>query len=222
VVFPRRLFLFDLDGTLIDSRADIVSSVNLALARMRLQALDPATVIRFVGDGVESLMMRALTYATGAQPDDAKLRTAVNLLMEEYGLHLTDSTSLYPGVREAIHQLSWGTFGVISNKPEHLSRRVLEALGMAGSFCIILGGDSLPARKPRPDPLVKAMQSCRAEPHQTVMIGDSPSDIQAGQSAGVLTCGFSGGFRPAQELLAAGCDILISSMAELPGHFRAP
>jgi len=221
VVYPRKLFLFDLDGTLIDSRADIALSVNLVLARLRLRPLDPATVIRFVGDGVESLMVRALAHAAGAQPDSRMVGEAVNLLMEEYGRHLTDSTKIYPGVREALHKLSWGNFAVVSNKPEDLSRRVLEALGLADRFCIILGGDSLPARKPQPEPLLRAMQSCGASPQETVMIGDSPTDIQAGKGARVLTCGFSGGFRPAQELLAAGCDILISGMAELPCHFRA-
>lgn len=222
MVYPRKFFLFDLDGTLIDSRADIALSVNLALARMQLRPLDADTVIRFVGDGVESLMARALNQAAGTQPDSRMVGEAVDLLMEEYGRHLTDSTRIYPGVRKALDELSWGDFGVVSNKPENLSRRVLEALGLADRFCIVLGGDSLPARKPRPEPLLKAMQSCGASPQDTVMIGDSPTDIQAGKGACVLTCGFSGGFRSAQDLLAAGCDILISNMAELPGHFRAP
>jgi phosphoglycolate phosphatase len=222
VIYSRKLFLFDLDGTLIDSRADIALSVNLALARMQLGPLEPATVVRFVGDGVESLMVRALTETVGAQPDSQMLGEAVNLLMEEYGRHLTDSTTIYPGVQHALQKLSWGSYGVVSNKPESLSRRVLAMLGLAPRFCIILGGDSLPTRKPHPEPLLRAMKSCGASPQETVMIGDSPTDIQAGKGAGVLTCGFSGGFRSAQELLEAGCDILVSNMAELPSHFRAP
>jgi phosphoglycolate phosphatase len=87
-------------------------------------------------------------------------------------------------------------------------------------FSIILGGDSVERRKPAPDALFKAMEFCRAEPGETVMIGDSLTDIEAGKAANTLTCAITGGFRPDEELLASGCDVLISSLIQLVDHFE--
>ena len=115
-----------------------------------------------------------------------------------------------------------GKFAVVSNKPESFSRRILEGLGIGNRFCIILGGDSIQKRKPDPEPLFKAMDSCKASASETAMVGDSPVDIQAGKAAGVTTCGVLGGFRPQEELEAAGCDLIIGSLLELADHFRSP
>lgn len=219
MLYSRRLFLFDLDGTLIDSREDLSRSVNLALSRLQLPALDTEQVIGFVGDGVDNLMRRALAQAAGRPADEPLIRRGVNLLLEEYGRHLLDATHLYPGVVEALDALWWAKFAVVSNKPEHLSRRIMAELGLAERFCAILGGDSLPQRKPDPAPLRRAMEMCGALPQETVMVGDGTTDIRAGKAAGVLTCGIAGGYRPPEVLLAAGCDLLVRNVAELPRYF---
>jgi phosphoglycolate phosphatase len=219
---PCRLFLFDLDGTLIDSKEDIAKSVNLALVRLQQPRIPEARIIEFVGDGISNLMQQALHEASGLEPEPDAVHRSVEALMLEYENHLLDSTRLYPGVQEALDALWWGTFGVVSNKPEGLSRRVLDGLGLAESFCVILGGDSLPQRKPDPAPLLKAMACCGAEAAESVMIGDSPADIYAGKAAGLTTCGFSGGFRSRSELLEAGCDFLVENLTELTRLFCAP
>ncbi len=219
---PCRLFLFDLDGTLVDSREDIVRAVNAAMISMALPAPAPAEVIRFVGDGMEPLIQRVLLKVTGVEPGPLQVSTGVQLMLEEYRRHLIGTTSLYPGVRETLNAIHGAELGLISNKQEELCRRILAAFGLADRFCVVLGGDSLPRRKPDPAPLLNAMSRCGITPAETVMVGDSPADILAGKAAGVATCGVSYGFRSREELQAAGSDVIIDSFEELPQHFTGP
>lgn len=219
---PCRLLLFDLDGTLIDSRSDITYSLNLALVRSKKKPLPESRLADFVGDGVQKLVERALRETTGSEPDGVMTQDCVQLFKEEYGKHLLDQTCLCPHVEEVLEHFSWADFAVVSNKPELFSRRILEGLGLGGRFRIILGGDSTPKRKPDPEPLLKAMNFCKASPSESVMVGDSAVDIEAGKAAGVTTCGISGGFRPAGELEASGCDLIINSLLELCVHFGPP
>lgn len=220
--WPCRLFLFDLDGTLIDSKVDIARSVNLSLVRMQLHQVPIARVVTFVGEGVQKLMQQSLREATGSGPDAQQVRQATELFFEEYERHLLDSTHLYSGVQAALDRLPWAALGIVTNKPESFSRRILEGLGLGGRFCVILGGDSTPQRKPDPSPLKEAMVRCGAASSETVMVGDSPVDVHAGRAAGVVTCGISGGFRGRSELEAAGCDLILDHISELPAHFRPP
>jgi phosphoglycolate phosphatase len=217
--FPCRLFLFDLDGTLIDSKADIAHALNLALIRLGFPPLPMSKVMDFVGEGVQKLVQRALREVAGCDPDSEQVRIAVNLYQQEYESHLLDSTCLYDGVREALDRLPWASLAVVTNKPEQFSRRILEELGVGDRFCAILGGDSIPQRKPDPAPLLKAMAQCGAVPSETVMVGDSAVDVCAGKAAGIFTCGVTGGFRSREELEAAGCDLIVSSLSELADHF---
>jgi phosphoglycolate phosphatase len=220
--YPCRLFLFDLDGTLIDSRADITHSLNLVLVRMNLHPLPDSRVLDFVGSGVQKLIERSLREVTGREPEDSRTQEGVVLFREEYGDHLLDRTCLCPHVKDALELLSWAKFAVVSNKPEGFSRRILEGLGVTKKFCVILGGDSARNRKPDPESLLKAMSLCGESPAETVMVGDSAVDIEAGQAAGVITCGVLGGFRPRGELEAAGCDLVIENLLELADHFCVP
>ncbi len=219
---PCRLFLFDLDGTLIDSKIDIARALNAALARMGLPPLTVSRVADFVGDGVQKLIQRTLSEVAGEAPKHDAVQTAARLYLEEYEAHLLDSTHLYDGVGEALHRLWWASFAVVTNKPERFSRRILEGLGIADRFCAIIGGDSMPERKPDPAPLFRAIALCSASAAEAVMVGDSPVDIRAGKAAGVFTCGVIGGFRGRAELESAGCDLILSRFAELPDHFRPP
>lgn len=222
--FPRpcRLFLFDLDGTLIDSRADIAFSLNLVFARLHLRVLPESRVTEFIGGGVGKLVERSLREITGSEPDPELAQECATLFREAYGGHLLDRTRLFDRVPEALDRLSWARFAVVSNKPETFCRRILQGLGIENRFCVILGGDSTAKRKPDPGALLKAMSLCGGDQADTVMVGDSAVDIEAGRAAGVTTCGVLGGFRPREELEAAGCDLLIENLLELTRYFCEP
>jgi phosphoglycolate phosphatase len=209
------LFIFDLDGTLIDSKADIACGLNLALARMNLGPLPVSRVADFIGDGMQKLIERTLRESTGREPESDSVRECITLFSEEYGLHLLDQTKLFPRVIDTLDRLSWAKFAILSNKPEGFCRRILEGLGVASRFQTILGGDSTGSRKPDPTGILRAMELCEAVPSKTMMVGDSPVDIEAGKAAGTFTCGVAGGFRSKEQLAAADCDLLVNHLIEL-------
>jgi phosphoglycolate phosphatase len=209
------LFIFDLDGTLIDSKADIACGLNLALARMNLGPLPVSRVADFIGDGMQKLIERTLRESTGREPESDRVRECIALFSEEYELHLLDQTKLFPRVIETLDRLSWAKFAILSNKPEGFCRRILKGLGIASRFSTILGGDSTDARKPDPTGVLRAMELCEAVPSATMMVGDSPVDIEAGKAAGTFTCGVAGGFRSKEQLETAGCDLLVDDLLEL-------
>jgi phosphoglycolate phosphatase len=219
---PCRLFLFDLDGTLIDSKADISKSVNLALDRLRLAPVATARIAAFVGDGVQKLIQRTLRQSMGIDANNDLVAYAIRIYLEEYEQHLMDNTSLYPGVREMLNALVWADCAVITNKPEKFSRRILDALGVEDRFLSILGGDSMEERKPNPAPLLRIINQCRVLPAETVMVGDSHIDIRAGKAAGTITCGILGGFGTKEELETAECDLIIEGASELTRYFCPP
>ncbi|HSW38712.1 MAG TPA: HAD-IA family hydrolase [Acidobacteriota bacterium] len=219
---PCRLFIFDLDGTLIDSREDIVCSLNLALSRMNLSTLCEERIADFVGDGVHKLVERALCEARGKAPDVSLIRQGVDLFKKEYECHLVDRTTLCHQAEEALDMLAWARFAVATNKLENFSIRILDALGIGDRFSIVIGGDSVKNRKPDPESLLKAMAFCGVLPAETVMVGDSLVDIEAGKAAGTITCGITGRFRPKNELERAGCDLIITRLPQLADYFRPP
>lgn len=216
------LFIFDLDGTLIDSRADIAAALNRALARLRLPRLAEEQVAEYVGYGMQKLIERSLREATGEEPSGELMHDALAIYKEEYGRRLLDQTQLLPMVQEALDGLSWAKFAVATNKAEGFSRRILEGLGVADRFAIIMGGDSVSRGKPDPEALLRAMAFCRVAARDTVMVGDSAVDIQAGKAAHVTTCGVQGGFRSREELVAAGCDLIVENLLELCNRFQPP
>lgn len=216
-----RCLLFDLDGTLVDSRADLVTGVNLMLAELGEEGLGTAEVIGFVGEGARLLVERSLRASRGREAEAAEIETALAIFVRHYEEHLLDETHLYPGVREALDRLRGIPLAVVTNKPAALAVAMLDGLGLGDRFEIVLGGDSLPERKPSPLMLLEAARRCGVAPAATLMIGDSRIDILAGQRAGMATCGFTGGFRGADELREAGADILFSRFDELPGLLGA-
>jgi phosphoglycolate phosphatase len=217
---PCRLFIFDLDGTLIDSKDDIATAVNLVLARLQFPPLPVPRVIEFVGNGVKKLLERTLREIHNHEPGEEMLRKGIELFREEYARHLLDRTRLYPGVEDALRRLSWADLAVVSNKPERYSRPILEGLGVSGRFRAILGEETARTYKPDPAQLNLAMEFCGAVPSDTVMIGDSSVDIQAGKAAGVTTCGITWGFHTRAEILTYDPDLIIDDINELSDYFH--
>jgi phosphoglycolate phosphatase len=210
-----RLLVFDLDGTLIDSRLDLVNSVNAALRFLERPELPPDVIASLVGDGAPVLVRRAL----GDPVDEALVERGLEFFLAFYREHKLDHTQLYSGIPEALQQMR-GNHGaprrmaVLTNKPVHPSRAIVHALGVAAHFPIIYGGNSFSTKKPDPLGLQTIMQEIGAQPEETLMIGDSAVDILTGHNARTWTVGVTYGFAP-HTLAEAEPDITVDSPAEL-------
>jgi phosphoglycolate phosphatase len=207
------LLIFDLDGTLADTRADLTAAVNHALKELALPPLPMEQVCRYVGDGLQTLLNRALGLAHGDLVADA-----VKLFRDYYGLHLLDRTRLYSGVRETLDHFRGKRKAIVTNKPLAFSERILAGLEIEGHFEIVLGGDSTVQRKPHPEPALKVLTLTGVDPRLAAMVGDSPADIEMAQQAGLYSVGVTYGLRSAAEVRAAGPDLLLERLAELRHH----
>jgi len=207
--------LFDLDGTLVDSRKDLSHSIQLMLSELGLRHIESEEIMTFVGEGARLLVERSLRAALAAEPKVAVVDQAFEVFRQKYSAHLLDSTLPYEEVAETLNALEGLTLGVVTNKPYEFSASLLKGLGMLGLFTVVIGGDSLQERKPSPLPLTEAARRCGRVPQDCLMVGDTRFDITAGRDAGMATCGFTGGFRGRSELIAAGADFLIDRFSQL-------
>ena len=210
-----RLVIFDLDGTLVDSRLDLVHSVNAMLRNFDRPELPEAVIASYVGDGAPMLVRRAL----GDPTDEVFFKAALTFFLAYYRVHKLDFTHVYDGVKEmlaAIHATN-GTqrqMAVLSNKPVNPSRAIVEALGMAEFFVQIYGGNSFATKKPDPEGARTIMQEVNTRPEETLIVGDSSIDVLTGRNAGLWTCGVTYGFVP-QSLDLAPPDVTVDSPAEI-------
>jgi phosphoglycolate phosphatase len=214
--------LFDLDGTLVDSRIDLINSINLMLAELGRERLPDSSVISFVGEGARLLIERALRATQEEPPQTAEIDHALAVFGRHYREHLLDRTTIYPEVEETLGSLVNIAKAVVTNKPYEFTVALLDGIGLSSHFDIILGGDSLPERKPSPLMLLEAARRCSAAPSMSLMIGDSRVDVAAGKAAGMETCGYVSGFRGRTELVEAGADYLIERFSELTGLVGLP
>lgn len=217
IVMKFSCLLFDLDGTLVDSRADITNSVNLTLSEIGRTSLPDETVRLFIGEGVRLLLERALDATQVGEPSAAEVEMALQVFQRQYRTHLFDQTRLYPEVAETLNRLQTWPKALVTNKPFAFAQPLLDGLGLTEHFQVIFGGDSLPERKPSPLMLLEAARRCAVAPEQCLMIGDSWIDMEAGKKAGMQTVGYVGGFRGRAELEKAGADYLINDFGELYG-----
>ena len=202
---------FDLDGTLVDSRADLAGAVNHVLRSLHRPELDPTTLYGYVGDGARVLVERALG---GAHQD--LVQPGVETFMAYYGAHLLDATRPYPGIVEAVAALAERgvALSVLTNKPVAMSRAILDGLGLASRFVEIVGGDSLPVRKPDPAGLEHLRARTGTSRERMLLVGDSGIDVRTARAGGVAFCGVRWGLTPA-ALLAAHPERVIDHPAEL-------
>ncbi len=208
-------FLFDLDGTLIDSKHDLAFSVQHLQKRFDHPPNTEEEIGRFVGDGVTKLIERALPKLKAADRTEA-----VRAFKRYYHRHCLDKTRPYPGVREVIEHFRRKKLAVVTNKPVRISRHILDGLGLLNHFQLVVGGDSLREKKPHPAPLQYAMGSMNGTPRSTVMVGDGVNDILAGRAAGTWTCGIISAIGQPEKLRLGRPDFLIERFFELLGIFR--
>jgi phosphoglycolate phosphatase len=206
-----RLLVFDLDGTLVDSKQDLALSVNAMRTEMGLAPLPHDLIASYVGHGVTLLVRRSL----GTQATGENVEKGLAFFLAYYRDHMLDHTSLYPGVAEALEKLADRKMAVLTNKPVHFSREMLTRLGFASYFAYIYGGNSFPQKKPDPIGLHKLMEGLQISARETLMVGDSDTDVLTGRNAGVWTCGVTYGFG-AHTLQKVSPDLVIDDMRELP------
>jgi len=215
-----KLVIFDLDGTLIDSRLDLVHSVNAALRHIGRPELPDDVIASYVGDGAPILIQRALG---GEAVDEAIVRQGLQFFLSYYREHKLDHTTVYHGVHEALGAIQRSSdknprkMAVLSNKPVGPSRAIVEALGL-GPFTQVYGGNSFATKKPDSEGARKLLEENGVLPEETAIIGDSHVDVETGRNAGLWTVGVSYGFAP-HTLSEQPPDVLVDTPQELAKVF---
>ena len=219
-VSQLRLLIFDLDGTLVDSRVDLANSVNAMLRNYGRHELPLEVIASYVGDGAPTLVRRAL----GDPEDEGFLQEALLYVLAYYREHKLDYTKVYDGIPQALAAIRQGSdglprsFAVLSNKPVNPSRQIVKALGLEEFFVQVYGGNSFPTKKPDPLGVQTLLAESGCAAGEAVIIGDSDVDILTARNAGIWSCGVSYGFAP-HSLEAAPPDVLVDSPAELEALF---
>jgi phosphoglycolate phosphatase len=210
---PISLLIFDLDGTLVDTLEDIAASVNNALAHLGRNPVSRDAVRQFVGDGIEALMARSLGGRADCLPE------AVTLYKEHHRKNLVVRSVVYPAVKETLEHFRALPMAVISNKTTEFVVPLIERLGIAHYFKMVIGADCGLPLKPAPDAVRHIMAEFRAPQEGTAIVGDGTTDVRAGKAAGIITCSVTYGFRSEEELRKAGPDYVIHSLSELKTLF---
>lgn len=213
-----KLIIFDLDGTLIDSRLDLIHSVNATLRHFHRPELPGEMVASYVGDGAPMLVRRAL----GDPEDEHFFKQALEYFLSYYKEHKLDHTTVYPGVADALrHIRSNGharKMAVLSNKPVNPSRAIVNALGLGEFFVRVYGGNSFETKKPDPLGVNTLLQETETASEHAMIVGDSSIDVLTGHNAGIATCGVTYGFAP-HTLGEIEPDVLIERAEDLATLF---
>lgn len=186
----RALLLFDLDGTLIDSRRDLATATNLMRADHGLPPLDLPTVVSYVGDGLSKLAERALQGAPVPIP------TALRELSAHYADHLLDQTAPLPGVPDSLRALRDAGYALalVTNKPAAHARRIFDHFGWTPLFAVLMAGGDTPELKPSPVPILEALRRTATPPDRALMVGDHHTDLEAARRAGIPSVFLQNGF----------------------------
>jgi 2-phosphoglycolate phosphatase len=204
--------VFDLDGTLIDSRGDIAAATLHALTSHGFRTLPIATLLSYVGDGARPLLARS----AGIPSDDARVESLYGSFIEYYTKHPLVHTQFCRGAERVLAQLSDYQLAICTNKPRVTTERVLAGLGIANAFRVVVAGNDLASSKPDPLPLQHIANALGLPGAALVMVGDGPQDVLAGRAAGARTVGVRDGIQPLERLLEAKPDVLLDSLEELP------
>lgn len=206
------LFIFDLDGTLIDSKLDLAHAVNATRAHLDLPPLEHELIYSYVGNGAPVLIRRAL----GPHASEEQVSYALEYFLGYYREHMLDYTVLYPGVRETLEKLDNGErrLAVLTNKPVRISAAILDGLNVGRHFFRVYGGNSFDQKKPHPIGIETLLREAGARKERTLMVGDSAVDIQTARNAGISCCGVTYGFQP-ESLAEFPPDFLIERMDQI-------
>jgi phosphoglycolate phosphatase len=205
-----RALVFDLDGTLIDSKQDLVDSVNATLRKMKREALPTDLVASYVGSGAPTLIRKSL----GGNPSEEELKRALTFFLVDYEERKLDKTRLYPGVAGALEELKSLPMSVLTNKPVKISVKILEGLGVAQYFRSIYGGNSFETKKPDPAGAKRILSELNVPAEETAMVGDSEVDVQTARNAGMRSVIVNFGFG-IHDRAAHPADVYVNRFEEL-------
>lgn len=213
-----RAVLFDLDGTLVNTGPDIAAAINRMLADMGRPTYAAARILDWVGEGAPRLVQRALVGGMTGRPPDDEMERGLALFYEHYAAGICVLSEPYPHARRVLEGLNASgiRIGCVTNKPEGLTRSLLEALELAPLFDIIVGGDTLAFRKPHPEPIQYACRQLNLGAEEVVYVGDSMTDCRAAEAAGVPMVAVTYGYNRGADLTKATCAAMIDSLVALP------
>jgi phosphoglycolate phosphatase len=211
------MILIDVDGTLVDSVPDLAYCVDELMKALDRPVHGEAKVRNWVGNGVERLVRRALIGQLDGEPPDADYARAYPIFLELYAENTSKRSRLYPGIREGIDWLKSQGYllGCVTNKAAQFTLPLLEDLGVRDDFAIVVSGDTLPVKKPDPAPLLHAAQHFGVTPAESLMVGDSVSDVKAARAAGFQIVCMSYGYNHGVDIRTAHPDAVIDSLVEL-------
>jgi phosphoglycolate phosphatase len=213
-MIPIDLIIFDFDGVLVDSGKDIANAVNYTLKRFDKDTIDINTIVSYVGDGAESLLRRSFG---GLSEED--MMKALPIYKQYYLEHCVDETTLYPNVIALLETFGLVKFAIATNKPEELTNSILEKFHIDKYFDMVIGPESVTKLKPNPEGIYKAMEALNVSSSRTLIVGDSDTDIFAGKSAGIYTCGHKNGLGDVKKLFEAQPDFIIEDIIEIKKYF---
>lgn len=211
------MILIDLDGTLVDSVPDLAFCVDAMMDRLAMPQRGEGQVRKWVGNGVERLVRRALINQLDGEPDEAQYQKALPIFMELYADNTSKRSHLYPGVREGLDYVKGAGYklGCVTNKAAAFTEPLLKDMGIRDYFEIVVSGDTVAKKKPDPMPLLHAAAFFGVEPRHALMVGDSMSDVKAARAAGFQIVCLTYGYNHGVDIRDSDPDAVIDSMAEL-------
>ena len=215
------LIMYDLDGTLVDSVPDLAIAIDAMLADMNLPVAGEEKVRLWVGNGIPSLVKRALVDDMAGDQDGVVPREtfvkAYDRFKHHYAIEVGQHSHLYPGVKSFLEAMASQGIqqAVVTNKSEIFTDKLLQLMGIDHFFFVRLGGDSLEEKKPHPMPLLHAVEKAKTTINSSLMIGDSSNDIKAARSAGVKVIGLPYGYNHGEPIETANPDLIVSDLSQL-------
>jgi len=204
------LIIFDLDGTLVDSREDIANAVNFTLKKIGLKEKSISEISSYIGTGIEELIRKSL-----GKKQEALLEKALSIFIEYYRKHSTDNTVLYPNVKEILEYFKNKRKAIVTNRNYEFALSALNKLGIRDCFEDIVGGDDTGCMKPSSCPLDRSMGRLNADKEKAIIVGDMDIDIVAGKRAGIITCGVTYGIGKKEDIIKAKPDFIIDDIIDL-------
>lgn len=211
---PADLLIFDLDGTLIDSKVDIANSVNLTFRELGIEEKRPEEIYSYIGEGV-----RKLIKATLGEGKEALFEETIRVFRGYYLAHLLDTTNIYPGVDDILKHFRDKAKALATNKPIEYTTKILDGLGLTHQFKVIVAGNNGIRIKPEPDMIIKVITDLNIKKENTVMIGDGVNDILAAKAAGIRSCAIGSGLSNKETLLSLSPDYFCEKIENIKELF---